>query len=1161
MNIIRKFNNILWFYLLFTASALVILTAQSAFADFWGAGAPDWSSEAGYTNQIWEFTDEVTWAHDPVADVVPPAEPDTSVNSNRYKYDPGQPESGPGLFRVHGEASMPNPYSWAWVDEGPMNQNWVGLQGMLGGMGKADGEPGAFEFFVPLPNMPGTTKVWLQYVSFVPDNKTLEQAILASDISMTNAVGNLKNRAYDKIPELEDQGGTGDWFRITEEWEVKDAGEVLFLRVRADVPGTSNMVDSVQVMTHTISPDIENRPPEVSETDPADNQTDVPVDADLKITFSKSMDKVSTRTAFSITPDVDGDFSWSSSDSVLTFTPKALLSHQIPYQVTITVDATDDSGHSMTAPYSFTFTTQDYIAPVPELSDTVSGTVEQDSVSITVGGTAVYGYRYSLDNGEWSEAADTSVPLALAGLTDGDHTLKIQVRDSQDQWFDTDPISWTVMAPPRIVFVSPQGRIPTPETIEVEFNEAMDTQSVTAALEISPAVTGTITWRAGDKRLVYTPDPRLNPESDYTVTIGTGAKDAAGNALSEPYSWSFTTLQVNMVTCPVSADTYVLFGGMGGGGGYPQGSSRGEPRLKAGAVSIVDARALMRFDLSPITDLGLTAEDVVTANLVYNMLENSAGMDVGPVAPEGEPMYGFVHVLDTLSREKTGEKIAEPFFWTEALTDEGYVNMDNKPGYVADSPVLTVSHSTGHDTPGKFDIAPLVRGWLDGRWPNNGIELRDQDDASDQTSDIGDGYSWHFASREDTAKAPYLEVFYDTQRLRIKDRGPSAKNMSPGQRRDLSAGGGNSGDYQWKVIGSDGIDITASTLSEASGAVVTFTAPDLTGMVTIVLTSGDASDRIFIGIGDASGNGSSRSPLYLSGGTQESDSLNRICDDVLEEMGPFSTITRVTLDTGNGPNNIGGTSQDGGAEMTVTPIDNPSGLSAPVLVSLETSDGQLAEVEISPDSVPAGINRIYVVLADTGNPSASNASNIFLLDVYNENGDPLDEQCNLKVTIPFNPDKAGSNPFTSGDWAMGHAANLKKFLSGNRDPEAEENGEANVDGLSVVPVSDVVSVDEENHTVTFTINHCSVFGLVPGTGQEFARKPDDSLGSGCFIQSLLSSRAGNPGLVNKVYRTITAVVGKMNGVDLKHQLKKMGIPVQQKLQAGIELPADTQNNH
>ncbi len=236
----------------------VMLVSQPAMADFWGEGAPDWSSMSNYTNQIWEFTNPVTWAETSHAFIMPPAAPDTVENPNTYQFHANEPAAGPGLYAAHGEAMMPSPYSWQWVDEGPMGANWAGVQGMLGGMLKTGGVPGAFDFYVPIADVADATSVWLQYVSFVPNeafepgNTPLSAATLASDYEFTNVFGTLDNRTIEQIHDLDNSGGTGDWFRITEEWTVADAGDVLFLRVHADGQGPglkANMLDSLQVMT------------------------------------------------------------------------------------------------------------------------------------------------------------------------------------------------------------------------------------------------------------------------------------------------------------------------------------------------------------------------------------------------------------------------------------------------------------------------------------------------------------------------------------------------------------------------------------------------------------------------------------------------------------------------------------------------------------------------------------------------------------------------------------------------------------------------------------------------------------------------------------------------------------------------------------------------
>jgi hypothetical protein len=117
---------------------------------------------------------------------------------------------------------------------------------MLGGMGE-----GSFDFYVPIAAMPGTTQIWVQYVAFIPNkhNGSEVNAQLASDSGITTLVGTQTGKTCEQITELDDQGGTGDWWRITEKWEISKAGEALYLRVFANVDGTANMLDSVEIHT------------------------------------------------------------------------------------------------------------------------------------------------------------------------------------------------------------------------------------------------------------------------------------------------------------------------------------------------------------------------------------------------------------------------------------------------------------------------------------------------------------------------------------------------------------------------------------------------------------------------------------------------------------------------------------------------------------------------------------------------------------------------------------------------------------------------------------------------------------------------------------------------------------------------------------------------
>ncbi|MFH2066837.1 MAG: VPLPA-CTERM sorting domain-containing protein [Pseudomonadota bacterium] len=225
---------------------LTVLAGQPAMADFWGSGAPDWSSNTYYTNQTWAFTDEVDFDNTGgpgSALIMPPVSADAGYSNGYTAAGTMAPINYPALYQTSWTTTMEG--AWDWVDEGPMGADWIGLQGMIGGMGQ-----GSLDIYAPIADVAGLTNVWLQYVSYIPNGSSGANvgAGLAFDSAITNPSGSA-SKNYEQITALDGQGGSGDWWLITEEWQLADAGDLLFLRINADVPGTSNMIDSVQLMT------------------------------------------------------------------------------------------------------------------------------------------------------------------------------------------------------------------------------------------------------------------------------------------------------------------------------------------------------------------------------------------------------------------------------------------------------------------------------------------------------------------------------------------------------------------------------------------------------------------------------------------------------------------------------------------------------------------------------------------------------------------------------------------------------------------------------------------------------------------------------------------------------------------------------------------------
>jgi hypothetical protein len=235
-------------------TTMAALAAQPAAADFWGGvNLPDWSGNAGYTNQTWTFTDAITWTDQDLDSdgdtdaglIMPPVAADAGYTNPYSATGPMGTITYPGLYYTsYGES-----FAWDYIDEGPMGQDWIGLQGMIGGMGQ-----GSIDLYTPIADVTGTTSVWVQYISYLPNglDGSAVDAQLASDSDITNLIGTQIDKSYEQITALDDQGSTGDWWLITEEWQVAAAGDLLYLRINADAAGTSNMIDSVQVMTSAV---------------------------------------------------------------------------------------------------------------------------------------------------------------------------------------------------------------------------------------------------------------------------------------------------------------------------------------------------------------------------------------------------------------------------------------------------------------------------------------------------------------------------------------------------------------------------------------------------------------------------------------------------------------------------------------------------------------------------------------------------------------------------------------------------------------------------------------------------------------------------------------------------------------------------------------------
>ena len=109
--------------------------------------------------------------------------------------------------------------------------------------------------------------------------------------------------------------------------------------------------------------------------------------------------------------------------------------------------------------------------------------------------------------------------------------------------------------PPALVEVTPppQKHIDLEDSITLYFNQPMDTDSVEAAIQFEPRVSGRFSWEE-DQFLTFTPDQAFAPSSQLHLIVNTSAQAANRKNLQSAIELDFQTAEVLKVLQVVPAD-------------------------------------------------------------------------------------------------------------------------------------------------------------------------------------------------------------------------------------------------------------------------------------------------------------------------------------------------------------------------------------------------------------------------------------------------------------------------------------------------------------------------------------------------------------------------------------------------------------------------------
>jgi hypothetical protein len=331
--------------------------------------------------------------------------------------------------------------------------------------------------------------------------------------------------------------------------------------------------------------------PVVNSTGPSSGESNVPLNRTIEIYFSKAMDKNSVEGSFSIFPPVSGMFLWDGSGRSVIFDPDTALDPIKFYTVTISTGAKDTDGNAMAVKYDWSFLTGSGLDTTPPtvqsvlpanwsidvgVGSLIRVTFDEpmDQASINSGTFMVYDEYTANISGSISYFGNTAIFTPGGALSyDTSYTVTVTsgVRDkagnglSGDYIWDFTTTATVDLTPPIINFVDPfdsMGDVPISTNISVAYSEPMDKPSAESAFKLFEGpmqINGTYSW-TGDTML-FNPAGDLKYNTLYTINIGTGAKDIAGNPMSAPFSSGFSTGAFQIILVGETADS--PYGGMG----------------------------------------------------------------------------------------------------------------------------------------------------------------------------------------------------------------------------------------------------------------------------------------------------------------------------------------------------------------------------------------------------------------------------------------------------------------------------------------------------------------------------------------------------------------------------------------------------------------------
>lgn len=240
------------------------------------------------------------------------------------------------------------------------------------------------------------------------------------------------------------------------------------------------------------------------------------------------------------------------------------------------------------------------------------------------------------------------------------------------------------------------------KVISITFNTDMDSTTINAnnisIKQGGNTIAGKFATTASAKIFTFTPAVQLTPFTVYTGNVTTGAKDTFHTAISDAYTWTFTTIPLVTVTANPA-----IGGTVTGGGKFAQGATTAVAALpNAGYVFVNWTENDKEVSKSPSYPFTMAGNRTLTANFAavpagqFAVVLSSSPMVGG--ANTGSGAYATGTAVTVLATPNTGYNFIS---WTE-----GGTVVSTNPSYpfvIRANRTLVANYST---TPGsQFTVA------------------------------------------------------------------------------------------------------------------------------------------------------------------------------------------------------------------------------------------------------------------------------------------------------------------------------------------------------------------------------------------------------------------------------------------------------------------------